>query len=124
MKMRAVIEAGRKSSPLIGEGLAGMRSRMDSFGMLLSDMASVKSESGREAMLEECKKSLKSLSESLEYTTSTWARFSSVLGNYKYQFGRRKKGAPPDAPGQQVMNLDGENTTASEGSVPSGDKER
>lgn len=106
MKMRAVIEAGRKSSPLIGEGLAGMRAKLDSFGMLLSDLASVKSESGRDAMLEECRKSLVSLSDSLAYATSVWTRFSSVLGNYKYQFGRRKKGPPPDSPGQQVMDLD------------------
>jgi len=122
--MRTVIEAGRKSSPLIGEGLNGLQSRLSSFDTLLMDLSSVKSESGREAMLDECRRSLGGISEALASTITEWTKFSSLLGDYKYQFGKRKKGPPPDCPGQQVMNLGCENTTASEGGVPSGDKER
>ena len=85
----------------------GMRSKLDSFRLLLADLASVKSESGRDAMLEECQRSLDGLSEALEDTSSKWTRFDSLLGDYKYQFGKRKKkGLVVDHPNQQIMEFE------------------
>ena len=105
MKMKSVIEAGRKASPLVREGFDDLKSRIKSFGQLLSDLASVKSESGREALLAQCVIGLDGLSRAVAATATDWGRFDSILGDYKYNFKRRRKGPPPDLPGQQVMEF-------------------
>jgi hypothetical protein len=105
MKMRTVIEAGRKASPLMNDGLGEAKRLVDSFGQLLVDFSAVKSEEGRAAMLQQCAAGLGRLGESLDGIGKVWRRFDGTLGDYKYQFDRCKKGPPPDCPGQQIMDF-------------------
>ena len=105
--MKTIIEAGRKASPLVNKGFEDLKAKFESFGQLVSDLQSVKSESGREAMLTQCSIGLQGLSGLLAETADNWGRFDSILGDYKYNFKKRKKGPPPDLPGQQVMEFEG-----------------
>jgi len=108
MKMRTIIETGRETSPVINTCLNNLKNQIDLFGQILSDFSSVKSECGRAAMLEQCAGGLKSLSESLETAGVAWHKFDAILGDYKYQFDKRRKGQPVDLEGQQVMDFDRE----------------
>lgn len=101
--MRYVIEAGRKASPLVNDGLSAMRSKVDGFRQLLSDLSTVKSEAGRAAMLCECLKGLDLLSGSLADTYAHWEKFASALKDYKYRFKKTKAERMLDLPGQQLL---------------------
>lgn len=101
--MRDVIEAGREASPLVNEGLAEMRAKVDSFRQLLSDLSSIRCEAAREAVLQECMRSVDSLSGTLVDTASKWDRFDSALVAYKYKFRRVKITLAKDMPGQQML---------------------
>ena len=103
MKMRTIIEAGRQASPLVNEGLAEMKSRLASSRQLVLDLASVKSETLRDAALSELLKSLDLISVGLDSTKETWDMFDSALSSYKYKFGRVKINVVRDLPGQQVL---------------------
>ena len=101
--MRTIIETGRKTSPVVNTSLAALKTQIDVFGQILDDFASVQSECSRAALLEQCAGGLARLAAALNDTTAAWHRFDSTLNDYKYVFGRRKKGPPPDLPGQEVM---------------------
>ncbi len=103
MKMRTIIETGRKTSPVINTSLSALKTQIDVFGQILTDFSSVQSECGRAALLEQCAGGLARLAEALNETTAAWSRFDSTLRDYKYVFGRSKKGPRPDLPGQEVM---------------------
>ena len=103
--MRTIIEAARKASPLVNEGFSDLKARLESFGQLVSDLRTVRSDLGREAMLEQCSLGLSKLFALLSDTARDWERFDSILGDYKYNFKKRKKGPPPDLAGQQVMEF-------------------
>ena len=104
MKMKTVIEVGRKSSPLVNGCIEGLKEHTQALAQLLVDFSSVKSEQGRAAMIEQCAMALDRLGDSLKSMESEWRRFDSALGDYKYQFGKRKKkGESKDCPGQQMM---------------------
>ena len=106
MKMRTIIETGRKTSPVVNTSLAALKTQIDVFGQILSDFSSVQSECGRAALLEQCAGGLARLAAALNDTTAAWRRFDSTLSDYKYVFGQRKKGIPPDLPGQQFIDFD------------------
>lgn len=106
MKMRTIIETGRKTSPVVNTSLAALKTQIDVFGQILSDFSSVQSECGRAAMLEQCAGGLARLATAWNYATAAWSRFDSTLRDYKYVFGKRKKGPPMDLPGQQLIDFD------------------
>lgn len=106
MKMRTIIETGRKTSPVVNTSLAALKTQIDVFGQILSDFSSVQSECGRAALLEQCAGGLARLAAALNDTAAAWRRFDSTLSDYKYVFGRRKKGMQPDLPGQQLIDFD------------------
>lgn len=101
--MRTIIETGRKTAPVINTTLAALKAQIDVFGQILADFSSVQSECGRAALLEQCAGGLARLAASWNDTAAAWRRFDSTLSDYKYVFGRRKKGPRPDLPGQEVM---------------------
>lgn len=103
MKMRTVIEAGRQASPLVNEGLSEMKSKLDSFRQLLSDLSSVKSDVARNAVVMECERAIGSLSGTLVDTISKWGEFDSTLSSYRRKFGRVKISQSRDLPGQQML---------------------
>lgn len=103
MKMRTIIETGRKTSPVVNTSLAALKTQIDVFGQILSDFSSVQSECGRAALLEQCEGGLARLAEAWNDTTEAWRRFDSTLSDYKYVFRMSKKGPPPDLPGQEIM---------------------
>lgn len=103
MKMRTVIEAGRKASPQINQGMTEIGEKLSSFRQVLSDLCSVKSDSAREAVMNECLRSIDGLSGSLVDTQSIWREFDETLCGYRYRFGRAKKKKVVDLPGQQVL---------------------
>jgi len=107
MKMRDVIEAGRKASPLVNDGLKGLHKSLEDLIVMVNDVALVKSESIREVMASECKKLMNVLSSEVYDIEKAWHEFDGKLGDYKYKFGRRN-GPPKDAPGQMVMEIPGE----------------
>lgn len=103
MKMRTVIEAARKTAPLLNNGLSDIRAKADTFRQLLADMSSVKSEQAREAMARECLRGIDSLSGAIVDTMSKWDEFYSSLSAYKYKFRRVGMPVTKDLPGQQVF---------------------
>ena len=106
MKMRTIIETGRKTSPVVNTSLAALKTQIDVFGQILSDLSSVQSECGRAALLEQCAGGLARLAAAWNDTTAAWHRFDSTLSDYKYVFGRHKKVSPLDLPGQQLLDFD------------------
>lgn len=106
MKMRTIIETGRKTSPVVNTSLAALKTQIDVFGQILADLSSVQSECGRAALLEQCAGGLARLAAAWNDTTAAWHRFDSTLNDYKYVFGKRKKGSQPDLPGQQLIDFD------------------
>ena len=105
MKMRTIIETGRKTSPVINTSLNDLKTQINVLGQILADFSSVHSECCRAALLEQCAGGLANLTAALTDATAAWRRFDSTLSDYKYVFGRRKKGPPPDLPGQEVMTF-------------------
>lgn len=104
--MRTVIEAGRQASPLVNKGLSEMKSKLDSFRQLLSDLSSVKSDVARSAVVMECERAIDSLSGTLVDTISKWGEFDSALSSYRRKFGRVKISPSRDLPGQQMLFSD------------------
>lgn len=107
MKMRDVIEAGRKASPLVNDGFKALHESVEAFLVMVDDIAMVKSEAIRAVMASECKKMMSILSSEVDDIEKAWHEFDGKLGDYKYKFGRRD-GPPKDAPGQMVMEIPGE----------------
>lgn len=103
MKMRAVIEAGRKASPLVNKELAWMADRLSRCAQLLEDMAVVKSDLSKSAIAAECAHEVESLKGSFAALVSAWESFDKELGLYKYK-GRARHHAPADLPGQMVLS--------------------
>ena len=103
MKMRTVIEAARKTAPLLDGGLSDIRAKADMFRQLIADMSSVKSEQAKEAMTRECLRGLDSLSVAIVDTMSKWDEFYSSLSAYKYKFRRAGTHVEKDLPGQQIL---------------------
>lgn len=101
--MRTIIETGRQTSPVINDSLAALEKEIASFGGILSDLASVKSEGGRAAILAKSADELDCLVACFNAAAASWRRFDSTLRDYKYVFGSHRKGPPPDLPGQEVM---------------------
>ena len=103
MKMRDVIEAGRKASPLVNEGLDEMSSRLNSFRQLFDDLSSVKRDVAMDSLIAECSYMAGRIAEALSNTISRWNEFESCLSAYKYKFGRVKITSAKDLPGQQFL---------------------
>ena len=108
MKMKTVIEAGRKAAPLVSSGLSEVAEKLVGLRQLLVDLSAVKSEGGMRAVADECVRCLDSISGSLVDTTSKWRDFEGVLGGYKYSFKKAKTTASRDLPGQQMLFGDNE----------------
>lgn len=119
MKMRAVIEAGRKASPLVNKELAWMADRLSRCAQLLEDMAVVKSDLSKSAIAAECAHEVESLKGSFAALVSAWESFDKELGLYKYK-GRARHHAPADLPGQMILSDEFLQTPrdASEGGTP------
>lgn len=105
MKMREVIEAGRKASPLINEKLSSVREMVSEYEQLLSDLSVVQSEAGRKSMIEQCLQGLSRISDAVESVEAPWSRFDGTLRGYVRKF-KSKKDVVRDAPGQTFMFQD------------------
>lgn len=104
MKMRTVIEAWRKASPLVNKEIAWVGKCLASCRQLLEDMSGVKSDTAKEAIAAECVHELDSLSGAFADLNSAWSKFDESLGEYHYRFRSAKKKSPVDLPGQMVFS--------------------
>lgn len=103
MRMRYVIEAGRKVSPLVNMGLSCLKDKIAGVEQLINDLSVVKSEDGREAMVRQCLKSVLDLAECVSSVETSWAEFDRVLCDYKYKFRKGKRELMADMPGQSKL---------------------
>lgn len=103
MKMRTVIEAGRKASPLVGQALEAACTQLEELVGNMSDLANVRSDAARSAMVNVCTKGLADLHITLGYLGSKWREFDETLGEYRYKFKQPKSKVVKDLPGQQML---------------------
>ncbi len=101
--MRTVIEAGRKTSPLINEAIPSVREGLSECLRLISEKLSNVSGGKTSKDIETLTCIVRSVSCDILKIEEAWACFDGTLGEYKYRFNRSKKKIFKDLPGQQLL---------------------
>lgn len=112
MKMRSVIEAGRKAAPLVNKGLAETGLLLDSFRQLAHDLASVRSAEARDVLAAQCASMADKIESALVDTYDKWKALDAAISSYRRKFADSKIRHVRDLPGQQVLFSDGRDAIA------------
>lgn len=103
MRMRSVIEAGKKASPLVNSCIESLAQCVVRVQTMLADMSDVKSARSMEAIAGECVNEMSVLDGELIALRKHWGEFGSALASYKYKAKKARRKGVVDLPGQQKL---------------------
>ena len=103
MRMRSVIEAGKKASPLVNSCIESLAQCIARVQTMLADMSDVKSARSMEAIAGECAKEMSFLNGEFVELRKHWEEFGDALASYKYKARKAKRKGVVDLPGQQKL---------------------